>query len=199
MKELTIIFVSKEEKQFDSDLHWLIQAFEHGDEFASHVAVSFDYLTGYGPVILEALGEGVVLSDIAKYDHTPKQCRLSIELTDEQYDAVKKKAVEIAELKMAYSFKSVLLGGIADTCSRRLANFLAKILRADVDKQMDCSEVGSTLVKAAFGDKTLVGASSSLSQITPWKLYVMLLQDNIMGNIHITNAQFYRESVKEDK
>lgn len=190
MKEITIFFVSKENDKYDTDLHWLIQAFEHGDNFASHVAVGFSYLKGYGPIILEALGKGVILSDIHKYDDTPKQCRFTIELTDDQYAAVEKKAIEIAEMKMTYSFKSVILGGIADSCSRRLANFLAKLVGADKDKEMDCSEVGSTLIKAAFGDTCFAGAGSSLSQITPWRLYVLLLQDNLMGNIHFTQIRY---------
>lgn len=190
MKSIDIIFVSKKETEVDDSVHWLIQAFEHGDEFASHVAIRFTYLKGYGPVILEALGEGVVLSPYGKYNNTPSQCRFTIELTDEQYERVQSKAIEIAEKKMVYSFKSVVLGGIADSISRRLSRFLSKLLGSDTDNQMDCSEVGSVLIKEAFGDKTLIGKNTSLSQITPWRLYILLLQDNIMGNINITEAKY---------
>ena len=167
MQTVTFIFVNKEKTLFDKWLGWLITSFEHGEEFASHVAIQFDYLKGYGPCILEALSSGVVLSPVDKYDTIPKQCRITLNLTDKEYIALENRAIEIAEHKYSYSYKSVIIGGIADSFSRRLAKLLSVIFSAGKDNEMDCSETGTELVREVYND--IISDEKELeAQITPF-------------------------------
>lgn len=193
MKEVTFIFVNRKTTLKHKILGWIIDAFEHGNDFASHVAIQFDYLKGYGPTILEALVPGVILSPHDKYDTDADQCRITISLTDDQYDAMEQKAIEIAEHKYIYSKKACIIGGIADSVSRRLARFLAKITNADNDDQLNCSETATELirVKEVYPDFIKDCANS---QITPYYLYIQMVIDAIYGNLVITKITKYGDN-----
>ena len=191
MQTVTFIFVNKEKTLFDKWLGWLITAFEHGEEFASHVAIQFDYLRGYGPCILEALSSGVVLSQFDKYDGIPKQCRITLNLTDEEYAALEAKAVEIAEHKYSYSYKSVIIGGIADSFSRRFAKLLSVLFNATKDNEMDCSETGTELVKQVYS--AIVDEEKELgAQITPFRLYFKMAIAGLESKLCISKITMYK-------
>ena len=193
MKSVTYIFVNKEKTLFDKWLGWLITAFEHGDDFASHVAIQFDYLNGYGPCIIEAIGRGVVISDYKKYVEVPKQCRIDIDLTDEEYAVLEAKVVEIVEHKYSYSFKSNLIGGIADSVSRRLAKVLAVLFRADKDNEMNCSETGTIILESVYPN---IVTNEEASEVTPFHLYIKMAIAGLEGKIHISKITMFEEAKK---
>ena len=190
MNNVTFIFVNAGRTYTDRMVAWLINAFEHGETFAEHVAIQFDYLKGYGPCILEAIASGVVLSPYEKYDDVKKIYKITLDLTEEQYTALENKAVEIAEHKYSYGYKSCLIGGIADSFSRRLARLLAKITNAANDNQMDCSETGLNLLKAAFPDFL---SEDDTAQVTPFRLYMRLIIDIAEGDIKASKIQIYKK------
>lgn len=184
MQTITYIFVNREKTIFDKLLGWLINAFEHGENFASHVAIQFEDLNGYGPCILEALSSGVVIAPYNKYDDTPKQYKLALELTDEEYSKFEDKAVEIILHKYRYSYKSVIIGGISDSLSRRLARVLAIIFKATKDDEMDCSENGTVLIQTIYPSINTDDDETD-AQITPFRLFFKMLLANLSGNLKI--------------
>jgi hypothetical protein len=183
MKEVTFIFVNTKRTLYHRILGWIINAFEHGDDFASHVAIEFEYLKGYGPIILEATGKGVNLVPSDKYDLDESQCRITLKMTNNQYLIMEQKAIEIAEHKYTYSYLSCLIGGIANSFSRKLATYLAKKLNLDTDEQLNCSEAGTKLVRSVYPDFCKDWAGS---QITPYDLYIQLIVNSVRKNLTIS-------------
>jgi len=188
LKDVTFIFVNTKKTIFHRVVGWLINAFEHGSEFASHAAIQFDYLKGYGPVILEATGKGVLLTDYTKYDDDAAQCKITISLTDEQYTILEQKAIQIAEHKYTYSYKACIIGGIANSFSRQFAKLLAKILKADTDDQLNCSETGTELIRSVYTDFVTEWADA---QITPYDLYIQMIIYSVYGELTISQITRY--------
>lgn len=188
MQEITFIYVNNQTTLVHKAIGYIINAFEHGTDFASHVAIQFPYLKGYGPIILEAIGKGVILSDYQKYDNDKLQCRITLSLTDEQYAVVEKKAIEIAEHKYVYSYKACIIGGIANSFSRKFARLIAKLLKADKDEQLNCSETATNLSREVYPDFCKDWA---MSQITPYDHYIQTVIDSIENKFVITKVTKY--------
>jgi len=188
MQIITYIFVNKEKTLFDKILGWIINSFEHGENFASHVAIQFKDLKGNGPCILEALSSGVVLSPYDKYDSIPKQYDLYLELTDDEYSAFETKALEIIAHKYRYSYKSCIIGAVSDSISRHLAKFLAIILKATKDDEMDCSETGTTLIETIY-PKINADDDETDAQITPFRLFVKMIIANLSKDLKIISIK----------
>ena len=189
MKEVTFIFVNRQTTLMHRLFGIIINAFEHSTNDAmSHVAIQFDDLKGYGECILEATHIGVTTAEYTKYDNDKKQCRITIGLTDEQYAVLEAKALEIIDRKYKYSYKACIIGGIANSVSRTLGKFLARILKADTDSGMNCSETAMELIREPFKEFCDSWADS---EITPYDIYINLMINAVYGFIKITKATRY--------
>lgn len=190
MQRIDFIFVNTERNLEQKIVGAIITGAEHGEDFTSHVAIRFPQLEEYGPKIVEALANGVVLSDYDKYTIDHKIGYITIEVEDDEYDAMVKCAIDIIKHKYSYGWKSVILGFVADNISRRLARLLAKLLRADTDDNMDCSETGTKILRVKIKDfcKNESGAT-----ITPEFFFKRLMMAGYEKKINIVATQFSSE------
>ena len=189
MRYVTFIFVNTQKSLFNRCMGRLINAFQHSRvDFAPHVAIQFDYLKGYGPKILEDLPEGVVLSEYSKYRNDEKQCKITISLSEEEYDVLEQKAIEIAEHKYCYSFKAGIIGGIANSINRNFAKWLAGIMGSDTDDELNCSETATILIRMV---RPQFIPNLANSEITPYDIYIELIVGFVNGDFNIIKITKY--------
>lgn len=187
MKRIDFIFVNTERNIQQKIVGAVITNAEHGEEFNSHVAIRFPEFGSYGPKIVEALNEGFVMSEYDKYKIDPKIAYITIEVSDEEYYKMMNLAIMYVEQKYRYGWFSCVLGFVADNMSRRLAKFLSKITNSDTDKNIDCSEAATNIIRTKVKDFC---GDLSAAAITPEYFFDHMLIAGYQKRIRIVGTQF---------
>lgn len=185
MKTVDFILVNKKKTLRDKLISFIILLFTRGEEFCAHVAISFPYIDGYGPKILEATGGKVGFSSADKYEDIDNKTVLTLSVTDEQYDLMQKRAIEIAEHCYTYGYRECIVGGIRDVFGKKAGKLADKLLIKD-DTTMDCSEIGTEIMRAPF---SFFMSDEDPDAITPEHFFKHMLIENAKDTISIISVE----------
>ena len=185
LKSIDVIFVTPRglEREIAGAI---ITSITHGEDFCGHAAVRFADIPGRGPQLIEATLAGVGFSDYNKYDGQKCMAVITIETTDEQYDAMVVEAIRINDHGYKYGLKECVAGGLADNLGEEVGEVVSYILNCDGDT-MDCSEVCTRLLQKGFAD---LMQSYNLNVITPEKAFKHTLMYASTGRMKIISASY---------